>query len=279
MIRCVKLWTGADGKSHFQEGFVELELGARGDALSAKLAISLALFHETDVDPKLGWHPDGARQLVISLSGTLKFETPDGAFMLHPGDVLFTEDTRGAGHNWTMMDGEPWRRLYTILEPDTSVPFRPAVQVEERCTTQCSKAIRRKSMIRCVRLWTGEDDNSHFEEGVIELEQGQRGDSLSNKIDVLTASFQETASGGTFSWHTAPIRQLVITLSGTLDFQTRDGHHFVLQPGDVLLAEDTAGSGHSWKLTDDASWRRAYVVLRPGAQVPFRSKERQTATA
>ena len=34
-------------------------------------------------------------------------------------------------------------------------------------------------MIRCVRLWTGDDKNSYFEEGVIELEPGQRGDWLS----------------------------------------------------------------------------------------------------
>src|SRR5262249_5955963 len=89
MIRCVKLWTGADAKSHFEEGFVELEPGARGDALSTKLRISSASFHETDVDPKLGWHPDVVRQLVISLSGTLQFETHGGVFTLHPGDVLF----------------------------------------------------------------------------------------------------------------------------------------------------------------------------------------------
>ncbi|MBO4226721.1 hypothetical protein [Bradyrhizobium neotropicale] len=134
-------------------------------------------------------------------------------------------------------------------------------------------------MIRCVRLWTGEDNNSHFEDGLIELEPGQRGDWLSSKADADAVSFQETASGGAFAWHTAPIRQLVITLSGTLDFETRDGEHFLLHPGDILLAEDTAGSGHSWKLTDNSSWRRAYVVLRPGAHVPFRAKEKQSASA
>ena len=63
MIRCVRLWTGADGKSHFEDGVVELARGARGDALSAKLRIDAASFHETDADPKLGWHPDAARQL------------------------------------------------------------------------------------------------------------------------------------------------------------------------------------------------------------------------
>ena len=140
MIRCVKLWTGADRRSHFQEGLIDLQAGARGDALSGKLAISSASFHETDVDPRLGWHADGARQLVIALSGTLRFETPDGAFTLAPGDVLFTEDTSGAGHNWTMVGEEPWRRLYTVLEPATAVPFRPAVESGERDMPNAAKA-------------------------------------------------------------------------------------------------------------------------------------------
>ena len=98
-------------------------------------------------------------------------------------------------------------------------------------------------MIRCVRLWTGDDQNSYFEEGVIELGPGQGGDWLSEKLSVNTISFQETASGGAFAWHTAPVRQLVITLSGTLDFQTRAGEHFHLHPGDILFAEDTVTVG------------------------------------
>ncbi len=134
-------------------------------------------------------------------------------------------------------------------------------------------------MIRCVHLWTGDDQGSHFEEGVIDLEPGQRGDLMSGTLDVATISFQETASGGAFAWHTAPARQFVITLSGTLDFQTREGEHFLLRPGDILFAEDTVGSGHSWKLTDDSSWRRAYVVLQPGARVPFRAEKSQRITA
>ncbi len=125
-------------------------------------------------------------------------------------------------------------------------------------------------MIRCVRIWTGEDENSHFEEGWIDLGPGAHGDLLSGKLNVTTASFQETGPGGKLAWHTAPVRQLVITLSGTLDFQTRGGQHFVLAPGDILLAEDTAGGGHTWRLVDDQPWRRVYVVLGHGAVVPFK---------
>src|ERR1700733_12947589 len=131
-------------------------------------------------------------------------------------------------------------------------------------------------MIRCVRLWTGEDRNSHFEEGHIHLEGGQRGDLLSGKLAATSVSFQETVSGGKFAWHDAPVRQLVITLSGTLDFETRGGAHFILHPGDILLAEDTSGGGHKWKLVDQEPWRRVYVVLAKDAAVPFQPKTSET---
>ena len=126
-------------------------------------------------------------------------------------------------------------------------------------------------MIRCIRIWTGDDQQSRFEEGFIALESGIHGDLLSSKMPVKTVSFQETATGGTLDWHTAPVRQLVITLSGTLDFETRAKQHFILKPGIVLLAEDTMGGGHSWRLIDAEPWRRIYVVLAPGADIPFKA--------
>jgi quercetin dioxygenase-like cupin family protein len=134
-------------------------------------------------------------------------------------------------------------------------------------------------MIRCVRIWTGEDGNSSFEEGTLKLAPGARGDLLSGKVAAQSISFQETASGGTFAWHTAPTRQFVITLAGNLDFETRHGEHFAIRPGDVLLAEDTAGSGHCWRLTDEQPWRRIYVVLDPGAPVAFEAGARARGTA
>jgi len=124
-------------------------------------------------------------------------------------------------------------------------------------------------MIRCVRIWTADDGDSRFEEGLIDLAGGARGDLLSDKATATSISFQETKSGGTFAWHDAPTRQFVITLSGTLDFQTRKGEHFLIHPGDILLAEDTTGTGHSWRLVDEQPWRRAYVILAPGVSVPF----------
>ena len=124
-------------------------------------------------------------------------------------------------------------------------------------------------MVRCVRLWTGQDETSHVQIGRIDMRAGRNDDQVSPSMSSTHVTVEETAGGGSLAWHTAPVRQLVVTLSGTLVFITRDGEQFTLHPGDVLLAEDTAGSGHQWQLQGSDPWRRMYVVLAPGTEVPF----------
>ena len=65
---------------------------------------------------------------MITLAGTLEFTTRDGeTFILRPGDVLVATDAIGTGHKWRLLDEEPWRRCYVVLEagaPDLFVPKR-----------------------------------------------------------------------------------------------------------------------------------------------------------
>ena len=103
-----------------------------------------------------------------------------------------------------------------------------------------------------IRLFTGPGGRSHVEKIAVPLSVVQ----ATTKVH-----FEETAAGSALAWHTAPCNQYVITLTGTLEFTTRDGETFVLHPGDVLLAEDVTGSGHRWRLIDDQPWRRVYVEL------------------
>jgi len=126
-------------------------------------------------------------------------------------------------------------------------------------------------MIRCVHLWTNASAVSCYEEGVLDFGAGPHGDVATAKLGATSVSFEETKRGGSLDWHTAPARQFVITLSGTLEFRTRAGATFILRPGEILFAEDTAGGGHAWRLIDDDPWRRIYVVLGPGVQVPFKA--------
>jgi quercetin dioxygenase-like cupin family protein len=109
-------------------------------------------------------------------------------------------------------------------------------------------------MLHAFRLYTGSDDASHVEEGTVEEKVATR---------AVSVSFAESPPRSRLDWHNAPTRQFVITLSGTLEFKMRDGTTFTIRPGDVILAEDTTGSGHTWRLVDDEPWRRAYVVLPP----------------
>tara|TARA_B110000014_G_C20041987_1_gene541631 strand:- start:104 stop:529 length:426 start_codon:yes stop_codon:yes gene_type:complete len=72
--------------------------------------------------------------------------------------------------------------------------------------------------------------------------------------------------------HTAPRRQLVLTLSGCLEFkscgvESNDSEHkVVIRRGDILLAEDLEGAGHVWKfvVSSDGNfypWIRCYIHL------------------
>lgn len=124
-------------------------------------------------------------------------------------------------------------------------------------------------MIRCVRLSANQQGQSRVEEGFIALPTGERGDLVGLACKAVSISFRQTSGGGSFDWHTAPARQFVLTLSGVLEFETRSGERFQLHPGDVLLAEDTVGGGHKWRLLSDEPWRRAYVILPEGESPPF----------
>lgn len=129
-------------------------------------------------------------------------------------------------------------------------------------------------MIRCARLRTNENGQSMVQEGHIALPAGERGNIKSLAVDTVSISYRETSGGGSFDWHTDPVCQYVLTLGGELEFETHTGEFFKLAPGDVLLAEDTVGSGHRWRLLGDDPWRRAYIILPEGAEVLFISAEK-----
>ncbi|RXH58120.1 hypothetical protein [Granulicella sibirica] len=115
-------------------------------------------------------------------------------------------------------------------------------------------------MIRAYRLYTGPDGDSHVTVGSI------RPDVL---VNARSIHFKETAAHSNYDWHNDPTPQYVLTLSGILEFATKGGETFVLNPGDVLLAEDHTGTGHKWRLLNDDPWRRAYVIFEPGADTQF----------
>ena len=115
-------------------------------------------------------------------------------------------------------------------------------------------------MIKAYKLYTGEDGHSHVETGSIE-------ENLLHPVGSIR--FEETAQHSVYNWHTAPVHQYVITITGTVEFTTYTGETFILHPGEILIALDTTGSGHKWRLINDAPWKRVYVTIRDQSEINF----------
>ena len=115
-------------------------------------------------------------------------------------------------------------------------------------------------MIRAYRLYTGPDGHSHVIRGSVTGGELVKAESI---------FFKETPAHSSFAWHNDPIPQYVITLAGALEFTTKTGETFTIHPSDVLLAVDHTGSGHKWHMVNDEPWKRAYVVLKEGADTHF----------
>lgn len=118
-------------------------------------------------------------------------------------------------------------------------------------------------MIKAYKIFTGKDGHTHIETGMVEE------NILSNASSIR---FKETPARSVYDWHPAPTIQYVITLTGTLEFETWLGEKFVLRPGEILIAMDTTGTGHKWKLIDDQPWKRAYVAFDENTPINFHTE-------
>ena len=97
--------------------------------------------------------------------------------------------------------------------------------------------------MKIVRVYSGDDGESHFEELEIPLTAARYGQ-LSEMVEAQGVIFRETPVGGALDFHTAPRRQFVITLSGVAEVECTDGSVRRFGPGDIMLADDTTGRGH-----------------------------------
>ena len=95
----IRIHTGSDGKSHFQEIVPKFE--SRGDkSETAELipgsGIIVRRFEPTRSNP---WHHAPGRYAVFTLSGAVDIEIGEGTVhRLGPGDILIAEDLTGQGH-------------------------------------------------------------------------------------------------------------------------------------------------------------------------------------
>jgi quercetin dioxygenase-like cupin family protein len=94
------------------------------------------------------------------------------------------------------------------------------------------------------RVYSGPDGKSHFQD--VEPRFQSLGDK-SESTELIPGSgivIRRFEPQRTNSWHHAPGRYAVFTLSGAVDIEIGDGTVRRLGPGDILIAEDLTGQGH-----------------------------------
>jgi quercetin dioxygenase-like cupin family protein len=108
-------------------------------------------------------------------------------------------------------------------------------------------------------MYTGSDGESHFEE--LDLASHSELTSLQPAQGV---SFRRMEPGYFSDWHHAPRRQYVITLSGEMEIGLGDGTLRRFGAGDVLLAEDLTGKGHTTRVVGSQPRMTATIPLAEG---------------
>lgn len=97
--------------------------------------------------------------------------------------------------------------------------------------------------MKALRLYTGDDGESHFEAIPFVFEPDRHMDTTPMQA-ARSVAIRRVAPGVVLDWHPAPRRQYLFTLAGAWDIECGDGAVERFQAGDVMLADDLTGHGH-----------------------------------
>ncbi|MGC5744649.1 hypothetical protein [Chryseobacterium sp. NFX27] len=114
--------------------------------------------------------------------------------------------------------------------------------------------------ISAVRLMNNPDGTSTFEKGKIPTLK---------PVNINTFWISTTVEEWEKVTHPAPRRQYVVTLKGKIRFKVSNGSTFLIEPGIILLAEDTKGEGHSWDMIGSEKWERLYIPIADHTENSF----------
>ena len=112
-----------------------------------------------------------------------------------------------------------------------------------------------------VRLYTGADGQSHFEDVRVPLADKGKIGFLSEKVNATGLVFRETGGNYDYDFHVAPRRQYVVNLEGEVEIEVGDGTKRILRSGDILLAEDTTGQGHISRAVAGKPRKSLFITL------------------
>ena len=115
--------------------------------------------------------------------------------------------------------------------------------------------------MKIIRLYTGPDEHSYFEDIEIPLESKGPLGFFTDPIGAKAVFFREIPPGYEYTWHTVVCREYVVTIGGQAEIEVGNGEKRRFGRGDVLLAEDVTGMGHRTRAVGKKPWRQIFVTL------------------
>lgn len=111
------------------------------------------------------------------------------------------------------------------------------------------------------RLFTGTDDQSHFEEIEVPFEQREDFGLFTLPEPTKAVFFREIPPGWEYAWHNVVCREYVVMIAGRAEIEVGSGEKRVFRKGDILLAEDMTGQGHRTRVLGNQPWLQVFVTL------------------
>ena len=111
--------------------------------------------------------------------------------------------------------------------------------------------------VHMIRLYTGADGLSHFEQ--VEVPITDEGGTQSSPLKMGEAFVVREQPGDFEDWHNAGARRYVVPIRGRAEVEVSGGGKFTLEPGEICLAEDLTGKGHTFRVVGDQPWVALFV--------------------
>jgi hypothetical protein len=103
-----------------------------------------------------------------------------------------------------------------------------------------------------VHLYTGDDGLSYFKDVKVSMTDRGPGTELSEVFAATGMALRRNTADYQLDYHTAPRKQFIINLTGTVEIVASGGETRQFGPGSIMLADDTTGKGHISKaLTEE----------------------------
>jgi hypothetical protein len=120
-------------------------------------------------------------------------------------------------------------------------------------------------VVMATRLYTGLDGQSHIDQTPIVLRttppiDANGAPAEQSEVQKTSDAYLVRAAPGMFeSWHNASQKRFVVVISGEAEIGTSSGEKARIVPGQIYLADDLTGKGHTFRVVGDKEWVALFV--------------------